>query len=166
MASGNFIGLVKIYSKDIQETLKGCEFHFKDSVNQKAKLFDELKEKLVTEALSLLATNTWEAYHAVWNQLKLFLNNELPSVDVSSWLDWSHDRRELILCIFNLKESPRSNLADVIHAGWKNWDRMHISLLDACFFDIRDNLPLESLLCGFQNGSFVVEYGPNQGVTE
>ena len=58
MASGNFIGLVKIYSKDIQETLKGCEFHFKDSVNQKAKLFDELKEKLVTEALSLLATNT------------------------------------------------------------------------------------------------------------
>ena len=31
------------------------------------------------------------------------------------------------------------------------------------FFYVRDNL-LESLLCGLQNGSFVVGYGPIQGL--
>ena len=37
-------------------------------------------------------------------------------------------------------------------------------MLDACFFDVRDSFLLESLLCGLENGSFVVGYGPNQGV--
>lgn len=34
IASGNFIGIVKIYGEDIAETVKGCEFYFKDSVNE------------------------------------------------------------------------------------------------------------------------------------
>ena len=42
MPSGNFIGLVKIYDEDILETVKRCEFYFRDSVNRKAKLFGEL----------------------------------------------------------------------------------------------------------------------------
>ena len=42
MASGNFIGLVKTYDEDILETVKRCEFYFRDSVNRKAKLFGEL----------------------------------------------------------------------------------------------------------------------------
>ena len=41
---------------------------------------------------------------------------------------------------------------------------MGVSLLDACFFDVRDRLLLESLLCGLGNGSFAVGYGPTQGV--
>ena len=63
MASRNFIGLVKIYSEDILETVKGCEFHFRDSVNREAKLFGELKEKFVTEALPFLTATTPEAYY-------------------------------------------------------------------------------------------------------
>lgn len=41
---------------------------------------------------------------------------------------------------------------------------MGISLLDACFFDVRDHLLLESLLCGLENGSFLVGNGTNQGI--
>ena len=37
MASGNFIGLVRIYGEDMLDTVEGCEFHYKDSVNKKAK---------------------------------------------------------------------------------------------------------------------------------
>ena len=33
MASCNFIGLVKIYGEDVLQYIKGCEFHFRDSVN-------------------------------------------------------------------------------------------------------------------------------------
>ena len=119
MASGNFIGLFKIYGEDIVETVKGCEFQFRDSVNRKAKLLGELKEKFITEALSLLTDTTPEAYHAARHHFKLFLNNEAPSLDVSSWLDWWHDCRELTFRAFTLKESPSSNLAEVIHAGWR-----------------------------------------------
>ena len=58
MGSGNFIGLVKIYGEDILGTVKGCEFRFRDSVNRKAKLFGQLKEKFFTEALSLVTAYT------------------------------------------------------------------------------------------------------------
>ena len=41
---------------------------------------------------------------------------------------------------------------------------MGISLADACFFNVRDSLLLESLLGGLKNGSLFVGYIPNQGV--
>ena len=75
--------------KDItsKRTKLGCEFHFRDSVNRKAKLFGELKEKFVAEVLPILTATTPEEYHAAQHQFKLFLSNEALSVDVSSWLD-------------------------------------------------------------------------------
>ena len=125
-------------------------------------LFGELKEKFVAEVLPILTATTPEEYHAAQHQFKLFLSNEVLSVDVSSWLDWWHDRGKLIFSAFTLKESPSNNLAEVIHAGWKNQNRMGISLLYV-FFYIRDSL-LESLLCRLDNGSFVIGYGPIQGL--
>lgn len=41
---------------------------------------------------------------------------------------------------------------------------MGISLSDACFFNVRDSLLLESLLGGLKNESLFVGYIPNQGV--
>ena len=34
IASCNFIGLVKIYGEDVLQYIKGCELHFRDSVNR------------------------------------------------------------------------------------------------------------------------------------
>ena len=39
---GFFFDLVKINDQDIRETVKECEFHFRGSINRKAKLFYEL----------------------------------------------------------------------------------------------------------------------------
>ena len=165
MASGNFIGLVRIYGEDVLDTVKGCEFHYKDSVNKKAKSFGESKEQFTAMALSLLTAATPEAYYVARQKLQSFLKNE-TTPDLTSWLKWWHDRRDLIFRAFTLKESPHSNLAEVIHAGWKHRDRMGVSLLDACFFDVRDSLLLESLFEGLANGAYVVGYGPNQGQLE
>ena len=44
MASCNFIGLVKIYGEDYLQYIKGCEFHFRDSVNQQANKFGDESE--------------------------------------------------------------------------------------------------------------------------
>ena len=62
---------VQIYGEDILETVKGYEY----------------KEKFVTETLPFLEVTTPEAYYALQHQFKLFVNNEVPSIDVSSWLD-------------------------------------------------------------------------------
>ena len=129
MASGNFIGWVKIYGEDILETVTGCEFHFRNPVNRKAKLFGELKEKYVTEALPLLTVTTPGAYDAARHQFKLFLNNEAPSVHVFSWLDRWHDCRKLILGVFTLKELHSINmLVIILLLLWLSKERL------ACFF--------------------------------
>ena len=65
MASGNFIGLVRIYGEDVLDTVKGCEFHYKDSVNKKAKSFGESKEQFTAIALSLLTLLTRKQSHLV-----------------------------------------------------------------------------------------------------
>ena len=39
IASCNFIGLVKIYVEDVLQCIKGCEFHFRDSVSRYANKF-------------------------------------------------------------------------------------------------------------------------------
>ena len=36
MTTANFNTLVKIYGEKILEKVKGCEFHFRDSINRKA----------------------------------------------------------------------------------------------------------------------------------
>ena len=50
----------------------------------------------------------------------------------------------------------------VIHAGWKNRDKMGVSLLESCLFDVRDSLLLESRVASLSNGSFKGGCGPNQ----
>ena len=36
MAPGNFLGLAQIYGEDVLMKIKGCEFHYKKSVDEKA----------------------------------------------------------------------------------------------------------------------------------
>ena len=58
--------------------------------------------------------------------------------------------------------APRSNLAEVVHASWKNRDRMGVALLESCMFDIRDSLLLEAEIQNFKEGSCMGCFGPNQ----
>ena len=46
--------------------------------------------------------------------------------------------------------------------GWAHRDRMGISLLDACIFDVRDTLVYESQLEMFKNGEFTSGTGSCQ----
>ena len=39
MATSNFSGLERMFGEDILAKIKGCEFHFKDSVNKHTKFF-------------------------------------------------------------------------------------------------------------------------------
>ena len=46
--------------------------------------------------------------------------------------------------------------------GWAHRDKMSLSLLDACMFDVRDTLVYENQLEKFKNGEFTSGTGPSQ----
>lgn len=56
--------------------------------------------------------------------------------------------RELVFTAYTSKVTPESNLARVIHAGWKNRGKMGQS----CLFNVRDSLLLESRVASLSNG--------------
>ena len=54
MASSNFNGLIQLYGEEVLEKIKGCEFHFMNSVNkhsrnrtEKADVFKALAKELL-----------------------------------------------------------------------------------------------------------------------
>ena len=47
----------------------------------------------------------------------------------------------------------QSNLAEFVHASWKNRDKMGVTLLESCMFYIRDSLRLEAEIQNFEEGS-------------
>ena len=121
-------------------------------MNRHAKSLGASKEEFTSLSLSILTATTPEAY-AARKYLQSFLTNEAPTVNLDDWMEWWHSRREFIFRAFTSKTAPNSNLAEVVHPGWKHRDRMGVSLLDACLFDIRDSLLLEFMLQQMQNGA-------------
>ena len=101
MASCNFIGLVKIYGEDVLQYIKGCEFHFRDSVNRHANKFGDESETFKKYALQLLMSSTPEAYEISCQQLKSFINTTTNTETCHHWLNWRNSRKRVhILCIY------------------------------------------------------------------
>ena len=141
MATSNFNGLERIYGEGILARIKGCEFHFKDSVNKQAKFFEE-EQKLTFKASAseLLIALTEEGYIDAYQEIISFISFNGKSKELLGWLNWFHERRAFIFRPFAKLITPRSNLAEVVHASWKNRDKMGVTLLESCMFDIRDSL--------------------------
>ena len=163
MASCNFIGLVKIYGEDVLQYIKGCEFHFRDSVNRHANKFGDESETFKKYALQLLTSSTPEAYEISCQQLKSFINTTANTETCHHWLNWWNSRKEFIFCSFTSKEARSSNLAEIIHAGWKHRERMGVGLVEVCLFDTLDSLLFESQIEGLATGFFQGGDGPCQG---
>ena len=120
MATANFNGLVKIYGEEILEKVKGCEFHARDSINRKASTLGEHSTKFTEISLSMLTSTTPEAYINALKNMQAFINKNKKLADLQHWFNWWDNRRELIFKAFTSKVTPESNLAEVIHADWKN----------------------------------------------
>ena len=59
-----FNWLKKIYGEDVVNKIKGCEFHYKESINKKSKQLGEKGDEFKTYALDLLPASTPESYNA------------------------------------------------------------------------------------------------------
>ena len=163
MATSNFNGLERIYGEDILAKIKGCEFHFKYSVNKHAKFFEE-EQKLNFKVLAdeLLISLTEEGYRGAYQEITSFISFNKKSKELFVWLNWWHERRVFIFRTFVRLTAPRYNLAEVVHASWQNRDKMGVTLLESCMFDIRDRLLLEAEIQNFKEGLCTGGFGPNQ----
>ena len=121
MATSNFNCLERIYDGDILAKIKGCEFHFKDSVNKHAKFFEE-EQKLTFKTLAneLLIASTEEGYRNAYQEITSFISFNEKLKELLGWLNWWHERRAFIFCAFARRIALRSNLAEVVYASWKN----------------------------------------------
>ena len=138
MASANFNRLSTIYGEDVLEKVKSCEFHFKQAVERKIRGFGGDKDQFKKLAYGLLYATTPEAYE---NSLQLF-EEFATDAKLKDWIQWWDVRKEKIFHAFTHFDAPQSNLAEVLHAGWKHRDKMGVSLLECCYFDLRDSILL------------------------
>ena len=92
MAKPNFSGLSIVYGEDVLTKVKGCEFHFKQSVERKVKTLNIKGEEFRNLALGLLITSTPEAYFDVLLLITTFLSNNAESI--RDWIKWWDVRKE------------------------------------------------------------------------
>ena len=144
IATANFSSLSIVYGENVLTKVKGCEFHFKQSVERKVKTLNTKGEEFRNLALRLLIASTPEAYSHALRMSKQFSSNNAESI--RDWTEWWDARKEFAFRAFTSFNAPQSNLAEVIHAGWKNRDKMGVSLLERCYFDLRDRILLTTNL--------------------
>ena len=68
----NFCGLSIVYGEDVLGKVKGCEFHFKQSVERKVKTLNTKGEEFRNLVPGLLIAYTPEAYSHAVRLLKTF----------------------------------------------------------------------------------------------
>ena len=112
MADANFRGLMLIYGEDVMDKIKGCEWHFQQSVNTHVR---QLKESHQNDfkiySLAMMTATTKAAYVGEYEKLHALLSNEENMLD---WLNWWNMRRERIFRAFTGSRKPRMNQAEVM----------------------------------------------------
>ena len=76
MAGSNFAGFEKLYGEGVTSKIKGCEFHYKNSVNKKARSRGEDGEEITLIAINLLEPSTPETYEKVKGKMVAFINSK------------------------------------------------------------------------------------------
>ena len=88
MASSNFVGLEKLYGEGVTNKIKGCEFHYKDFVNKKARSLGEDGKESKLIATNLLESSTPKAYEKVKDKMVAFINKKEILNILTAWFNW------------------------------------------------------------------------------
>ena len=62
--------------------------------------------------------------------------------NVKHWIEWWDTHKRNIFWTFHSFDTPQSNQPKAFHGGWKNEDKMGVSLLECCYFHIRESILL------------------------
>ena len=76
MASSNFNGLIRLYGEEVLEKIKGCEFHFMNSVNKHSRNRTEKADVFKALAKELLIASSEGAYFSAYEDTKAFISSD------------------------------------------------------------------------------------------
>ena len=148
-----------VYGEEVLDKMNGCEFHFNQSVQRQMSSLDEPHRSIFHSlANDMLHATTTEAHNKAYGDFSLFI----PSNNQITWLKWWSERRNLMFKAFTSIDAPSSNLAEVLHAGWKNSKDINLSLLNCTSSDVKSSLLLHTHLEDGQSGSDNGRRGPSQ----
>ena len=105
----------------------------------------------------MLTSSTAEASHAI-NVLKIF--SKVNADNVKYWIEWWNAQKGNLFRVFTSFDGPQGNQAEAVHAGWKNRDKVGVSLLECCYFDIRDSILLAFSFRSLVKGRHESGFGP------
>ena len=94
----------------------------------------------------------------------LFLTSNDETRGLVSWLQWWNDWKNLMFSAFTSIDAPSSNLAEVVHAGWKNSHEINLSVLNCTYPDVKNSLILPQHLKEVQSGDYDGGSGPSQHI--
>ena len=156
MAGANFNGLNNIFGDGILDRIKSCEFHFRQSYEKRCRLMDDETKTLFkghVEAMMYAASPV--SYEVAYRNLLEFISSKSELLTLLDWLQWWNERKEFIFRAFTSVDAPNSNLAEVIHAGWKNSNEINLSILHATLMDVKASLLFNQDMENMLNGTYI-----------
>ena len=130
MVSCNYSGINNVYGHETLIKINGCEFHYNQSVQRQIKQLEEPQPSNFHNFIKqLLHATTTAAYAHTFGEMKEYImSNDLN--DQMTWLNWWDKRKYSMFKAFISIDGPSSNLAEVVHAGWKASHAINLSVLD------------------------------------
>ena len=155
VASSNYSGIKNVYSNEALTRMNGCEFHYNQSVQRQIKLLEEAqRSNFHNLAEQLLNATTPAAYVHTFGEMKTYImSNGLK--DQMTWLILWDKRKYFMFKAFVSIDGPSSNLAEVVHAGWKNSHAINLSLLRCAHEDIKCSLYIKQWMKDLRSGECI-----------
>ena len=162
MAASDFSGISVVYGADVLKKMNGCKFHYNQSIQRQLEQLDVPHYGTFhTFAQELLSVRTPEAYAKVYGDFELYVSSNNETHNQVSWLRWWNDRRQFMFKAFSSIDGPSSNLAEVVHALWKNSKEINLSILNCAYSDVKASLLLKQHLTDLVSGDYDGGRGPS-----
>ena len=160
-AGANIAGLVNVFGDTVKERLKGCEFHFLQSVQRHCVHLVSRKSKRKFKKLAndLRTVSTPLQYDQSFRHLTKFIEDKPQKrAALQSWLQWWDSRKIRWARAYSPSyKAPAANQAEAVNASFTNTGSCGRSLVDAAYDDVAESILLERMWekhkCGAKMGT-------------
>lgn len=162
---GNWEAIRQVFGEDAVGRTVGCEFHYKHSVEKRARMIsnERSKEKFKKIADSMMVGVTERMYNDALSAMKVFIKEKPEERQfLTAWLKWWHDRKSHFSRAFKPVNAVPVNLAEGYHSSYVTTSSVNLKLVDAAYMDIAESLRLERSLHLYGEGGKCSGTGPAQ----
>ena len=163
-AGANIAGLVSVFGDDVKERLKGCEFHFLQSVQRHTVHLESRKSKRKFKKMAneLRTMSSPLQYEQTFRNLTNFIEHKPQKrAALRTWLHWWDSRKIRWARAYSPSyKAPAANQAETVNACFTNTGSCGRSLVDAAYDDVAESILLERLWEKHKSGKKMTTMGP------